>query len=59
MKGAKGSGLGLSVVRALTELFNGSIGIEDRVKGDFSQGAVFVLRFPIAKSQQLKDGDSS
>ena len=51
MKGARGSGLGLSVVRALTNLFNGSIRIEDRVEGDFSQGSVFVLRFPTAKSQ--------
>jgi signal transduction histidine kinase len=51
MKGARGSGLGLSVVRALTDLFNGSIRIEDRVDGDFSQGSVFVLSFPIAKSQ--------
>ncbi|MFW9806516.1 MAG: sensor histidine kinase, partial [Candidatus Thorarchaeota archaeon] len=59
MKGAKGSGLGLSVVRALTSLFNGSIGIEDRVEGDFSQGSVFVLRFPIASSKQLMEVDSS
>jgi signal transduction histidine kinase len=51
MKGARGSGLGLSVVRALTNLFNGSIRIDDRVEGDFSQGSVFVLRFPTAKSQ--------
>jgi signal transduction histidine kinase len=48
MKGAKGSGLGLSVVKALTDLFKGSIGIEDRVEGDYSQGSVFVLRFPIS-----------
>ena len=52
MKGAKGSGLGLSVCRALTNLFDGSIGIEDRVEGDFSQGTVFVLRFPIANHEQ-------
>lgn len=52
MNGAKGSGLGLSVCKALTNLFNGSIGIEDRVEGDFSQGTVFVLRFPIANHEQ-------
>ena len=46
MKGAKGSGLGLSVVKALTEFFGGTVGIEDRVEGDFSEGTVFVLVFP-------------
>ncbi|MFW9834332.1 MAG: sensor histidine kinase [Candidatus Thorarchaeota archaeon] len=55
MKGAKGSGLGLSVVKALVDLFRGSIRIEDRLEGDFSKGSVFVLRFPIsAVSKQSK-----
>ncbi|RDE11741.1 MAG: hypothetical protein C4K47_09375 [Candidatus Thorarchaeota archaeon] len=54
MRGAKGSGLGLSVVKALTEFFGGSVGIEDRVEGDFSKGTAFVLVFP-ALIQPPKD----
>jgi len=50
MKGAKGSGLGLSVVKALTELFHGTVRIEDRVIGDYSQGSAFVLLFPAINS---------
>ena len=50
MKGAKSSGLGLSVVRALTEFFGGTVRIEDRISGDFSQGSVFVLQFPAFES---------
>jgi signal transduction histidine kinase len=42
-KGAKGLGLGLSVVRTLTEAFGGSVTIESRVLEDYSQGSVFVL----------------
>lgn len=57
MKGAKGSGLGLSVVKALTDLFKGSIGIEDRVEGDYSQGSVFVLRFPISTGSKQSESD--
>jgi signal transduction histidine kinase len=48
MKGARGSGLGLSVIKSLTELFSGTVRIEDRVKGDFSKGSAFVLVFPAA-----------
>lgn len=41
MTGIKGFGLGLSIVSTLVEKYNGRIWVEDRVKGDFSKGAVF------------------
>ncbi len=53
MEGAKGTGLGLSVVQALTELFKGTVRIEDRVEGDFSQGSAFVLTFPANLSPRI------
>ncbi|MFW9909256.1 MAG: sensor histidine kinase [Candidatus Thorarchaeota archaeon] len=46
MKGAQGTGLGLSMVKALTELFDGDIRIEDRVPGNFNEGSSFILTFP-------------
>ncbi|HOO57382.1 MAG TPA: PAS domain-containing protein [bacterium] len=42
----KGSGLGLSLVRALVEKFNGSIAVEDRIAGGHSGGSVFCVKIP-------------
>lgn len=49
MSGAKGTGLGLSVAKTLTEVFGGKIVVEDRVKGDYSQGSVFIVTLPAAQ----------
>lgn len=38
-----GKGLGLFICRSLVERYGGSIGVEDRVPGDISQGTVFRL----------------
>lgn len=46
MKGAQGSGLGLSLVKALTDFFGGSITVEDRILGDYKEGSCFILIFP-------------
>jgi signal transduction histidine kinase len=46
MEGAEGTGLGLSVVYALTETFGGTIAVEDRVEGDYTQGTVFIVTLP-------------
>ncbi len=46
MEGADGTGLGLWVVQALTESFGGIVEVTDRVNGDHSKGAVFVVSLP-------------
>jgi PAS domain S-box-containing protein len=47
--GSKGMGLGLSLVAKLIELCEGKIWIEDRIKGDYTQGSNFVILIPEAK----------
>ncbi|MHA2379486.1 MAG: sensor histidine kinase [Candidatus Thorarchaeota archaeon] len=46
MKGAEGSGLGLSLVYALAETYGGRVAVEDRIPGDHSKGTVFVVTLP-------------
>lgn len=53
MLGATGTGLGLSVVNTLTELFDGQIVVEDRVLGSYQNGSVFVITLPISVSTVL------
>jgi PAS domain S-box-containing protein len=43
---AHGKGLGLYLVKALVEDFNGKIWVEDRVPGDYKKGSKFVIRLP-------------
>lgn len=45
---AKGSGLGLSIVRTLVERYKGKIWIGDRVYQDFTKGTTFGMIFPAA-----------
>lgn len=42
----RGHGLGLYLVRVLTDKYNGKVWIEDRVKGDHTQGSVFYVILP-------------
>ncbi|MBD3256366.1 MAG: PAS domain S-box protein [Candidatus Lokiarchaeota archaeon] len=44
----KGMGLGLLMVAKLLELSEGKIWVEDRIKGDYTQGSNFVLLIPEA-----------
>ncbi len=46
---SKGMGLGLSLVAKLLDLCEGKIWVEDRVKGDYTQGSNFVILIPEAK----------
>jgi signal transduction histidine kinase len=41
-----GSGLGLYLVKKLVEDLNGRVWVEDRVPGDHSRGARFVVLLP-------------
>ncbi|HMK46946.1 MAG TPA: PAS domain S-box protein [Methanocella sp.] len=41
-----GKGLGLYIVRMLVEDFNGRVRVEDRVPGDHTKGAKFVIMLP-------------
>jgi len=40
------SGIGLTLVKQIIDLFRGQISVEDRVKGDYTQGARFVVLLP-------------
>jgi PAS domain S-box-containing protein len=43
---AKGMGLGLYLVKSLVNSYDGKVWVEDRVQGDFTKGARFVVMLP-------------
>jgi signal transduction histidine kinase len=43
---AKGMGLGLYLVKSLVESYDGRVWVEDRVAGDHTKGARFVVMLP-------------
>lgn len=51
VKTPKGSGLGLTIVKTLAEKYHGRVWVEDRVKGDHTKGAKFVIELPLARHQ--------
>ena len=42
-----GMGIGLSLVKEIVESYDGEIHVEDRVSGDYTKGANFILKFPL------------
>ena len=46
-----GSGIGLSIVRALVEAYRGMVWVEDRVPGDPSKGSVFRVALPMVSGK--------
>jgi PAS domain S-box-containing protein len=48
-KKAKGRGIGLYIVKLLVEEYGGRVWVEDRVPGDHSKGARFVVMLPAAE----------
>ncbi|MBN1802644.1 MAG: PAS domain S-box protein [Candidatus Lokiarchaeota archaeon] len=47
-RSVSGIGFGLLLTKKIVELYCGKIWVEDRIKGDYSQGSKFVLLFPRA-----------
>ncbi|MHA2006933.1 MAG: ATP-binding protein [Promethearchaeota archaeon] len=45
-KKARGMGIGLSLVKKIIKSYNGKIWVENRVKGDYTQGSNFILLIP-------------
>ncbi|MFX0022760.1 MAG: PAS domain S-box protein, partial [Candidatus Hermodarchaeota archaeon] len=46
LKGSKGMGIGLSLVKKIIKSYGGTIMVEDKVKGDYSKGSNFILLIP-------------
>ena len=46
-KRTRGMGIGLSLVKEIVESYNGEIHLENRVNGDYTKGAKFILKFPL------------
>jgi PAS domain S-box-containing protein len=46
---AKGMGLGLYLVKSLVESYGGRVWVEDRVPGDHTKGAKFIVMLPAAE----------
>jgi signal transduction histidine kinase len=46
---ARGKGLGLYLVKALVDSFQGCVWVEDRVPGEYGKGSKFVVMLPAAK----------
>jgi signal transduction histidine kinase len=45
----KGMGLGLYLVKSLADSYGGQVWVEDRVRGDHTKGARFVVLMPAVK----------
>jgi PAS domain S-box-containing protein len=54
-KGERGTGLGLSIAYAAMARIGGTISAANRAEG----GAIFTLTFPIAKAEQMREGQLS
>ena len=39
-------GIGLSLVSKIMEIFKGKIWVEDKIKGDYSQGSKLIVLLP-------------
>ena len=46
---ARGTGLGLYIVKTLVESFDGIVEVADRVEGDYTQGSRFLVYLPVVE----------
>ncbi|MFX1427797.1 MAG: PAS domain S-box protein [Promethearchaeota archaeon] len=51
LKGSKGMGIGLSLVKKIIKGYNGKIWIEDKVENDYTKGSNFIIMIPIANQK--------
>jgi PAS domain S-box-containing protein len=49
---ARGTGLGLYIVKTLVESFDGIIEVENRVEGDYTQGSRFLVYLPVVEGDE-------
>lgn len=49
MTDAKGTGLGLYLVRVLVENYHGKVWVEDRIPGNYKAGSKFIIMLPVAQ----------
>lgn len=49
LKGAKGMGVGLSLITKIINSYKGKIWVQDRIKGDHSKGSNFIVIIPEVK----------
>ena len=48
---ARGTGLGLYIVKTLIESFGGQVKLEDRVPGNYTKGSRFIVYLPVAEDK--------
>ena len=53
-KRKKGIGIGLSIVKRIIERYNGEIWVEDKVKGEHTQGSIFIVLLPLSDQDFLQ-----
>jgi K+-sensing histidine kinase KdpD len=49
---SSGSGLGLSICKAVVERYGGKIWVENRIKGDYSKGSTFKVELPLTSAKE-------
>ncbi|MBD3196242.1 MAG: PAS domain S-box protein [Candidatus Lokiarchaeota archaeon] len=49
LKGSKGMGIGLSLVKVIIEKYQGKIWVEDRIEGNYKMGSKFIVLLPKLK----------
>ncbi|MHA2140356.1 MAG: PAS domain S-box protein [Candidatus Thorarchaeota archaeon] len=47
--GEMGAGIGLTLVQRIVKRYGGDVSVKDRVKGDYSKGASFIVKLPIVE----------